>query len=97
MKDPPVLPIGEEGLDCAIFCIAWSWKRQAISQLQYDREKKLGTNFVEREILQERRSGWVSMEDSQHFLPCIGKKLLRIPRIGDRLTLLGVADDDTQK
>lgn len=60
------------------------------------KEKTLGTNLVEREILQERCSGWVGMEDSEHFLTCIGKKLLCIPRIGDRLTLLGVADD-TQK
>lgn len=64
--------------------------------LNTTKEKTLGTNLVEREILQERCSGWVGMEDSEHFLTCIGKKLLRIPRIGDRLTLLGVADD-TQK
>jgi hypothetical protein len=31
------------------------------------------------------------MEDSKHLLARVGRELLGIPRIGDRLSLLGIA------
>ena len=48
-------------------------------------------HLIEGEILKERRSCWVRMEDPQHLLASIGKQLLGISGVGDRLPFLRVA------
>lgn len=55
------------------------------------------TNLVECEILQKRCSSGVSVEDSKHLLSSVGKELLSIARVGDRLALLCVAKQEISK
>jgi hypothetical protein len=52
----------------------------------------VSTNLIESKVLQERRSGGVGEKDTQHLLTGVRKQFLGISRVGDRLSLLGVAE-----
>jgi hypothetical protein len=49
------------------------------------------TNLVKSEVLEQRRSRRVSVENSQHLLAGIREQFLGVTRVGDWLPLLCIA------